>query len=155
MTLIDPVVVSVLREFGEDAACAEIEGQYQRFMHLSTDHEAVAHFFVDHWSGPGAWDRHDAHSEGEVGDDRDAVGHGDARLVGRVAVPGAAHMIPMTHPQAVVDAVRRKPTDPARADAIAADACFSSPVGFRTARPLSGMLLSFATNRRLISVLPA
>jgi len=84
-----------------------------------------------------------------------------ARLLGHafeattIVVPGAAHMIPMTHPQAVVDAVRRKATDPARADAIAADACFSSPVGFRTARPLSGMLLSFATNRRLISVLPA
>src|SRR5206468_4965051 len=84
-----------------------------------------------------------------------------ARLLGHaleattIVVPGAAHTIPMTHPQAVVDAVRRKATDPARADAIAADACFSSPVGFRTARPLSGMLLSFATNRRLISVLPA
>jgi pimeloyl-ACP methyl ester carboxylesterase len=34
MTLIDPVVVSVLRERGEDAAYAEMEEQYQRFMSL-------------------------------------------------------------------------------------------------------------------------
>src|SRR5206468_9914781 len=81
--------------------------------------------------------------------------HGHAFKATTIAVPDEAHMIPITHPQAVVDAVRRKPTDPARADVIAADACFSAPVGFRTARPLSGMLLSFATNRRLISVLPA
>jgi pimeloyl-ACP methyl ester carboxylesterase len=56
MTLIDPVIVSVLRERGEDAAYAEMEEQYQRFMSLCPDHEAAAHFFVDHWSGPGAWD---------------------------------------------------------------------------------------------------
>ena len=55
MTLVDPVVVSVLRECGENDAYAEMEEQYQRFMSLSTDHEAAAHFFVDHWSGAGAW----------------------------------------------------------------------------------------------------
>src|SRR6266404_7768580 len=32
MTLIDPVVVSVLRECGEDAAYAEMEEQYQHFI---------------------------------------------------------------------------------------------------------------------------
>jgi hypothetical protein len=56
MTLVDPVVVSVLRECGENAAYAEMEAQYQRFKSLSADHEAAAHFFVDHWSGSGAWD---------------------------------------------------------------------------------------------------
>src|SRR5207249_3712038 len=56
MTLIEPVVVSVLRERGEDAAYAEMEEQYQCFMSLSADHEAAAQFFVDHWSGTGAWD---------------------------------------------------------------------------------------------------
>ncbi len=56
MTLIDPVVVSVLRERGEDAAYAEMEEQYQRFMSLFADHEEAAHFFVDHWTGPGAGD---------------------------------------------------------------------------------------------------
>src|SRR5262249_27636365 len=55
MTIVDPVVVSVLRECGEDDAYAEMEEQYQRFMSLSADHEAAAHYFVDHWSGAGAW----------------------------------------------------------------------------------------------------
>jgi pimeloyl-ACP methyl ester carboxylesterase len=52
MTLIDPIVVSVLRERGEDAAYAEMEEQYHRFMSLSE--EAAAGFFVDHSSGAGA-----------------------------------------------------------------------------------------------------
>src|SRR5213594_4761340 len=56
MTLVDPVVVSVLRECGENDAYAEMEEQYQRFMSLSADHEAAAHYFVDHWGGAGAWD---------------------------------------------------------------------------------------------------
>ena len=41
MTLIEPVIVSVLRERHEDAAYAEMEEQYQRFMSLSDDHEAT------------------------------------------------------------------------------------------------------------------
>jgi pimeloyl-ACP methyl ester carboxylesterase len=57
MTLVDPVLVSVLREHHQDVAYAEMEGQYQRFRSLSADHEAAAHFFVDHWSGPGVWAR--------------------------------------------------------------------------------------------------
>ena len=78
----------------------------------------------------GTHDGHVARSKVTVGDDRDAVRHGDARVAGGVAapndypdrredapraareattviVPGAAHMIPITHPEAVVDAVRR------------------------------------------------
>jgi pimeloyl-ACP methyl ester carboxylesterase len=56
MTLIDPIVVSVLRERGEHAAYAEMEEQYHRFMSLSEDREAAAQFFVNHWSGAGAWE---------------------------------------------------------------------------------------------------
>jgi pimeloyl-ACP methyl ester carboxylesterase len=56
MTLVEPVIVSVLRERGEDAAYAEMEEQYQRFMSLSDDHEAAAAFFVNNWSGAGAWE---------------------------------------------------------------------------------------------------
>jgi len=91
MTLVDPVVVSVLREGGENDAYAEMEEQYQRFMSLSADHEAAAHFFVDHWSGArgirwesGTRDGHVARPDVAVGDERDAVRHGDARVVGRV-----------------------------------------------------------------------
>jgi len=56
MTIVEPVVVSILRERGEEAVAAEMEKQYQRFMSLSNDPEAAAQFFVEHWSGPGAWD---------------------------------------------------------------------------------------------------
>jgi Protein of unknown function (DUF3489) len=38
--------VSVLRERHEDAAYAEMEEQYHRFMSLSDDHEAAAAFFA-------------------------------------------------------------------------------------------------------------
>jgi pimeloyl-ACP methyl ester carboxylesterase len=65
MTLIEPVIVSVLRERHGDAAHAEMEEQYQRFMSLSDDHEAAAAFFVNHWSGAGAWE-----SMGERGRDQ-------------------------------------------------------------------------------------
>jgi pimeloyl-ACP methyl ester carboxylesterase len=149
MTLIDPVVVSVLRERGEDAAYAEMEEQYQRFMSLSKDHEAAAHSFVDHWSGTGAWDsmgkrgrtivtslvpklrlemtatRSDtsklawlAESPPRttilVGENTLGAPRAVARQLGpaleatTVVVPGAAHMIPITHPQAVVAAVRHE-----------------------------------------------
>jgi len=148
MTLIDPVVVSVLRERGEDAAYAEMEEQYQRFMSLFADHEAAAHFFVDHWSGPGAWDsigrrgramvtslvpklrlemsatRSDttklawlANSPPPttilVGEKTLVAPRAVARQLGpaleatTVVVSGAAHMIPITHPEAVVNAIRR------------------------------------------------
>src|SRR5262245_57300435 len=46
MTLIDPVVVSVLREQGEEAACAEMEEQYQRFMENLPDPTKAARVFV-------------------------------------------------------------------------------------------------------------
>ena len=56
MTVIDPILLSVLREGCEDAACEEMEGQYQRFMDLyQRDHEA-GDAFVEHWSGLGAWE---------------------------------------------------------------------------------------------------
>jgi pimeloyl-ACP methyl ester carboxylesterase len=147
MTLIEPVIVSVLRERHEDAAYAEMEQQYQRFMSFSDDHEAAAAFFVNHWSGAGAWE-----SIGKRGRDLVAslvpklrlemiatrsdttelawfvespcptiivVGEKTLlapRAVARqlqsalraalVIVPGAAHMIPITHPHAILDAIR-------------------------------------------------
>src|SRR2546425_8016320 len=148
MTLIDPVVVSVLRERREDAAYAEMEEQYQRFMSLSADPEAAAHFFVDHWSGAGAWDSMGKRGRAMVtslvptlrlemsatrsdmatlawlaespppttilvGERTLLAPRAAARILGAalrattVVVPGAVHMIPITHPAAVVDAVRR------------------------------------------------
>jgi pimeloyl-ACP methyl ester carboxylesterase len=147
MTLIEPVIVSVLRERHEDAAYAEMEEQYQRFMSFSDDHEAAAAFLVNHWSGAGAWE-----SIGKRGRDLVAslvpkfrlemiatrsdttklawfaespcpmiilVGEKTLlapRAVARqlqsalraalVIVPGAAHMIPITHPHAILDAIR-------------------------------------------------
>src|SRR2546425_10013628 len=153
MTLVDPVVVSVLRERGEDAAYAEMEEQYQRFMSLSADHEAAAHFFVDHWSGTGAWESMGKRARAVVtslvpkvrlemtatrsdtaklawlaespppttilvGEETLAAPRAVARLLGpafaatTVMVPGAAHMIPITDPEAVVDAVRREAVSP-------------------------------------------
>jgi len=147
MTLVDPVVVSMLRETGEDAAYAEMEEQYQRFMSLSADHEAAAHYFVDHWGGAGAWDsmgsrgrtmvrslvptlrlemtatRSDTAKLGWlaesppptiilVGENTLVAPRAVARVLApalgatTVVVPGAGHMIPITHPQAVIDAVR-------------------------------------------------
>ncbi len=149
MTLIDPVVVSVLRGRGEDAAYAEMEEQYQRFMSLSADHEAAAHFFVDHWSGSGAWDLMGKRARAVVtslvpklrlemaatrsdtatlawlaespppttvlvGEKTLLAPRAVARQLGpaleatTVVVSGAAHMIPITHPQAVVDALRHE-----------------------------------------------
>jgi pimeloyl-ACP methyl ester carboxylesterase len=56
LTLLDPVVVSVLRETGESDGFAEMEAQYQHFMGLLPDHRAAGRAFVEHWSGAGSWD---------------------------------------------------------------------------------------------------
>ena len=56
MTLIDPVVVNVLRDQGEEASYAEMEEQYQRFMGGLPDQTKAARVFVEHWSGKGAWE---------------------------------------------------------------------------------------------------
>ena len=149
LTLVEPVVVSVLRERGEDEAYAEMEEQYHRFMSLAADHEAAAQFFVDHWSGPGVWNLMGNRGRATVmslvpklrlemiatrsdqatldwltecpspttilvGEKTLAAPRAVARLLGpaleatTILAPGAAHMIPITHPETVVDAVRRK-----------------------------------------------
>src|SRR5262249_5510757 len=131
-----------------DDAHAEMEEQYQRFVSLSADHEAAAQYFVDHWSGAGAWASMGSRGRAMVTSLVPALGleitaarsdraklawlaespppttilvgkrtllapRAAARLLGAalrattVVVPGAAHMIPITHPGAVVDAVRR------------------------------------------------
>ena len=148
MTLVDPVVVSVLRECGEDDAYAEMEEQYQRFMSLSADHEAAGRYFVDHWNGAGAWASMGSRGRAMVtslvptlrlemtaargdpatlawltespppttilvGERTLLAPRAACRLLGAaleartIVVPGAAHMIPLTHPEAIVDAVRR------------------------------------------------
>ncbi|WP_404373206.1 alpha/beta fold hydrolase [Corallococcus coralloides] len=145
ITLVDPVVVSVLRETQEEAGFAEMEDQYQRFMALS-DSSAAAHVFVEHWSGDGTWahlgdkarltitdsvpklrlemtaSRSDTTTLAELLKTRPratvlagertrvaprAVARQMAHALGVVvtSVPGAAHMIPMTHPEAIVEAL--------------------------------------------------
>lgn len=145
ITLVDPVVVSVLRETQEEAGFAEMEDQYQRFMALS-DSSAAARVFVEHWSGDGTWaqlgdkarltitesvpklrlemtaSRSDTTPLAEllkarppatvfVGERTRVAPRAVARQLARAlgvpvrSVPGAAHMIPMTHPEAIVAAL--------------------------------------------------
>jgi pimeloyl-ACP methyl ester carboxylesterase len=151
MTLIDPVVVSVLREQGEEAGYAEMEEQYQRFMGSLPDQTKAARRFVEHWSGKGVWE-----SIGErarsvitslvpkirlemiaarsdttgvaffaeapppttilIGEKTLVAPRATARQIApalqtkTLIVPGAAHMILLTHAPAVVDAVQREVT---------------------------------------------
>jgi pimeloyl-ACP methyl ester carboxylesterase len=145
LTLIDPVVVSVLREPGGEAGYAEMDVQYQGFMG-EADPARAARFFVEHWNGRGAWEgigdrarraivslvpkmRLEMEvSKGDtaslavlaqappptavlVGEKTLVAPRASARLLAQAfhasltAVPGAAHMIPQTHPAAVVHAV--------------------------------------------------
>lgn len=145
LTLVDPVVVSVLRETQEEAGFAEMEDQYQRFMALS-DSAAAARFFVEHWSGDGTWaqlgdkarltitdsvpklrlemtaSRSDATTLAEflktrpratvlAGERTRVAPRAVARQLAHAlgvsvtSVAGAAHMIPMTHPDAIVEAL--------------------------------------------------
>ena len=147
MTLIDPVVVSVLREQREEAGYAELEAQYQRFMNSLPNETNAARAFVEHWSGKGVWGSigERAHSVitslvpkirlEMIAARSDSTGLADFAespprttiLVGEktlaapfatarqlapafrattLVVLGAAHMIPLTHPAAIVDAVR-------------------------------------------------
>jgi pimeloyl-ACP methyl ester carboxylesterase len=148
MTLIEPMVASVLIECREDDACVELEGQYQRFLSLFEDHEAAARFFVSQWSGEEAWElmgkrgravvvslapklrleltamRSDTATLAWLTDSPPPTSilvgektHLAARAIARRLqpalrartdiVPGAAHMIPITHPNDVIDIVRR------------------------------------------------
>jgi pimeloyl-ACP methyl ester carboxylesterase len=54
LTLVDPVVVSLLRRYDE-AGYAEMDAQYQAFMMALPDIETAARRFVDHWNGAGTW----------------------------------------------------------------------------------------------------
>jgi pimeloyl-ACP methyl ester carboxylesterase len=146
LTLIDPVVVSVLRAPGEADALREMQSLYDRFMHALPDHGAAAQLFVEHWSGAGGW-----HALGEkaralvprlaprlhlelaaseadrttlaeltstpvptsvvVGEQTLVAPRAVSRLLAgafgarTIVVPGAAHMIPLTHPAEVVEAI--------------------------------------------------
>ena len=146
MMLIDPVIVSVLRETGENDGYAEMEAQYQRFMGLLADPTAAARAFVEHWSGVGSWERIGekarvvitalvpkirlemvaARSDTTalqalvkspppttilVGERTRIAPRAVAGQLTRafdastIVVPGAGHMIPLTHAAVVVDAV--------------------------------------------------
>lgn len=147
MTLVDPVVVSVLRVPGEEVAFAEMEALYQRFMAALPDREAAARCFVEHWSGAGAWDDLGEKARALItglaprlqleltltrsdltplsalavspvpttvlsGENTRVGPRAVGRLIARafaartIVVPGAAHMIPLTHPEAVVAALQ-------------------------------------------------
>jgi|GEM_PF-1831987 len=147
ITLIDPVIVSVLRETGENEGSAEMEAQYQRFMGLLADPAAAAGAFVEHWSGMGSWEKIGERARGVitalvpkirlemiaarsdtttlqalvkspppttilVGERTRIAPRAVARQLARafdastIVVPGAGHMIPLTHAGAVVNAVR-------------------------------------------------
>lgn len=151
ITLVDPIVVSVLRETQEEAGFAEMEDQYQRFMAVSEPTDA-ARVFVEHWSGEGTWpylgDRarrsiieavpkmrlEMAASRGDatvladlltfrpqatvlVGERTRVAPQAVARQLARAlgvpvtTVAGAGHMIPVTHPDAVVQRLT-EPTHP-------------------------------------------
>ena len=153
LTLIDPVVVSVLRQTGERAAYGEMEAQYERFMARLDVPAAAAEIFVEHWSGDGswAWLGHKARAvitslvpkiEREMRaaradetplaaliasrpDTPDVVGEETriaplatgrqlARALGgrTIVVPGAGHMLPLTHPEAVVAAIAAPAREP-------------------------------------------
>ncbi len=148
LTLVDPVVVSVLRETGEGDGYAEMEAQFQRFIGLLPDQAAAARAFVEHWSGTGSWDwigdkaravitslapkvrlemlaaRADTTPLATfttfsppttvvVGERTRVAPRAVARQLARafrtksIVVAGAGHMLPLTHPAAVVEAIER------------------------------------------------
>jgi pimeloyl-ACP methyl ester carboxylesterase len=152
LTLIDPVMVSVLRQTGEIEAGDEMEAQYQRFMGLLPDEAAAARAFVEHWSGSGSWSwignkaravitalvpkvrleiiaaRSDTtpletllHAPPPttilVGERTRLAPRAVARQLARataadtIVVAGAGHMIPLTHPEAVVAALSDTPDE--------------------------------------------
>jgi len=55
LTLIEPVVTSILLDAGEHDAYAELWELHERFMGVWPDHAAAAQVFVEYWSGPGSW----------------------------------------------------------------------------------------------------
>lgn len=149
LTLVDPIVVSVLREPGEAAALAEMDAIFHRVRDAGSDADA-ARIFVDHWNGAGSYaalgERARAVITGlmpkvrlemsETRDDRTPLRElaaapprtrilvGGATLPAAVAtarqlarafdgdrrvIPGAGHMLPITHPKAVIDAILMGP----------------------------------------------
>ena len=55
LTLVDPVVLSVLRQAQSTAAYNEMDQQYQAFMGRLPDMRAAVAGFMDHWGGAGTW----------------------------------------------------------------------------------------------------
>jgi pimeloyl-ACP methyl ester carboxylesterase len=146
LTLVEPVLVSVLRVPGEEEALGEMEAFFQRFMRAMPDHAAAARVFVEHWSGAGTWStlgdkarvlitKLAPRLEAEmvaceadrtwveelavdpvptsilVGESTLLAPRAVSRILAQafdretIVVPGAGHMIPLTHPAAIVDAL--------------------------------------------------
>ncbi|MVT55230.1 alpha/beta fold hydrolase [Bradyrhizobium yuanmingense] len=146
LTLVEPVIISVLRVPGEEDALREPVTLCERFMRAWPDHDAAAAVLVEHWSGAGAWNAlgkkgravvaglaprlrleilasaADRTTLAEftstavptsvlVGERTSAAPRSASRLLAEafdartVVVPGAAHMIPLTHPAAIVEAI--------------------------------------------------
>lgn len=56
LTLIEPVSFAALRETGEAAAYATLEGVHARFNAAFTNREGAMREFIDFWTGTGSWD---------------------------------------------------------------------------------------------------
>jgi pimeloyl-ACP methyl ester carboxylesterase len=151
LTLIDPLIVSVLREQDERAALDEMQALDRRFQQLLPDPAAAARHFVDHWNGAGGWDAIGARAHEVivglvprvrlemnagwsdrtplpelaqdpppttilVGERTRLAPRATARRLAAalgasvLEVPGAGHMIPLTHPAAVATALEERPS---------------------------------------------
>jgi len=151
LTLVSPLVASILKECQDEEAHDEMEHLYRRFMSLSTHNESAASFFVDHSQGNGTWQALDADRRAEISSsipkvrremvalraDKSSlarltdgwrpaavlIGENSRRFVRTagwrlaeafdtdpISVADAGHMIPVTHPEAVVAAVSRLST---------------------------------------------
>lgn len=149
LTLIDPFMVSVLREARDEAAFAEMDQAMQTFQRLLPDAAAAAQSFVEHWGGPLAWTsigdrarsvitslvpkvllemklaREDTSTTpwfAEAAPPTTILVGERTRLAPRavakhlaeafhatcLTVPGAGHMIPLTHPSWLVQALLRE-----------------------------------------------
>ena len=148
LTLVSPLVTSILKECGDKEADAEMDHLYRRFMSLSTHNESAAAFFVDHSRGEGTWQAMNADRRALISShipkvrremvalraDRSRlswlskswvpaavlIGENSRRFVRTtgwrlaeafetdpISVEGAGHMIPATHPEAVIAAISR------------------------------------------------
>lgn len=63
MTLVEPVVTSILREFKDDDAYADMKDMFYGLEQRLSKPMSAAEFFLDHWNGAGAWTRLDTRAQ--------------------------------------------------------------------------------------------